>query len=503
MTSLISTTRWIGVLAFLVYVLTGGGRVVGSDEVTMLELSRGMIHGHLDVPAGATLDGPDGRHYTKNAAGQAVLALPLVAAAEAIASVARLDGLRQTLAVRFLTSFFNAWVAALLLGVFYAAARGLGVRPGAALMATLMLGFATPLWVYAKSFMAEPLQGLGLLLALAGSARAEDPKARILAGVGLFLAISVKASMLPIALLCITPVLVVRPFRESFPLAIAFALAVAGHLAYNAARFGNPLESGYGAQATLAAYTTPLVVGLYGLLISSGKGVMWFAPSLWLAPRGWKAMWQRPPLARRAAVAGLVAFAAALVLYGTFEHWAGDGSFGPRYLVPLLPLLFLPVAFALDGASRWVRGFALALGVLGLLVQLGGISIHFGAQMREAGDYPYTRALNDPRFMSDSHFNPRFSPIAAHWRMLTRNLSEHARGQVPRLSGRGDVDERVGIGRGDQARMLHALDFWWLYMLYAGLPVWPIALMMVLLLGGAIFAALQLHSAVEAEVREA
>jgi hypothetical protein len=87
--------------------------------------------------------------------------------------------------------------------------------------------------------------------------------------------------------------------------------------------------------------------------------------------------------------------------------------------------------------------------------------------------------------------------------MLTRNLSEHARGQVPRLSGRGDVDERVGIGRGDQARMLHALDFWWLYMLYAGLPVWPIALMMVLLLGGAIFAALQLHSAVEAEAREA
>ncbi|HET9327977.1 MAG TPA: hypothetical protein VFQ05_14515 [Candidatus Eisenbacteria bacterium] len=503
MKGLIATTRWIGVFAFLAYVLSGGGRVVGSDEVSMLELSRSILHGRLDIPAGATLAGPDGRHYTKNAAGQAVLALPLVAAAEGIAAVSGLDGLRRTLAVRFIASFFNAWVVALLLGVFYGAARGLQIRPRAALLATLMLGFATPLWVYAKSFMAEPLQGLGLLLALAGSAKAEDPKARFIAAIGLFLAISVKASMLPIALLCISPVLMARPLRDTRPLAIAFALAVAGHLIYNGARFGNPLESGYGAQATPAAYTTPLLIGLYGLLISSGKGVLWFAPPLWLAPRGWKTMWLKPPVARRAAVGAMLAFGAALVLYGTFEHWAGDGSFGPRYLVPLLPPAFLAVAFALDSTSRAIRAAALVLGALGLVVQLGGVSIHFGAQMREAGDYPYTRALDDPRFMSDSHFNPSFSPIVAHWRMLSRNVAEHARGEVPRLSGRGQIDERVGIGRGDQARMLHALDFWWLYMLYAGLPVWPIALMMVLLIGGMVWAALQLQAAVEAEARQA
>lgn len=499
---LIATTRWIGVLAFLAYVLTGGGRIVGSDEVTMLELSRAMLHGRLDVPAGATLDGPDGRHYTKNAAGQAVIALPLVAAGEVIAAASGLDGVRRDLAVRFVVSFFNAWVMALLLGVFYAAARTLGAGPRAALTATLMLGFATPLWVYAKSFMAEPLQGLGLLLALAGSARAEDRRARTLAAIGLFLAISVKASMLPIALLCVTPLLVARPPRESLGIGVALALAVVGHLVYNAARFGNPLETGYGAQATPAAYTTPLLVGLYGLLISSGKGVMWFAPPLWRALRGWRAMWRRPPIARRAAVGALLAGAAALVIYGTFEHWAGDGSFGPRYLVPLLPVAFLAVAFSLERASKMARAFTVALGALGLLVQLGGVSIHFGAQMREAGDYPYTLALSDPRFMSDSHFNPRFSPILGHWRMLARNIAEHAHGDVPRLTGRGQIDERVGIGRGDQARMLHALDFWWLYMLYAGLPVWPIVVMMVLLLGGVILAALRLQEAAEAEARE-
>src|SRR5262245_47571374 len=77
------TARRIALAAFLIFAVTGGGRIVGSDEVTMLELARAMLRGGLAVPAGATLRGPDGRDYTKNAAGEAVLALPLVAAGEA------------------------------------------------------------------------------------------------------------------------------------------------------------------------------------------------------------------------------------------------------------------------------------------------------------------------------------------------------------------------------------------------------------------------------------
>ena len=34
------TAGWIAAVAFLVYAISGGGRIVGSDEVTMFELSR-------------------------------------------------------------------------------------------------------------------------------------------------------------------------------------------------------------------------------------------------------------------------------------------------------------------------------------------------------------------------------------------------------------------------------------------------------------------------------
>jgi hypothetical protein len=477
------TARLLGVFAFLLYLLSGGGRIVGSDEVAMLELARAMLRGRIDVPAGATLEGRDGRHYTKNAAGQAVTALPLVAAGEAVGALSGLPEPRRTLAVRLVASLFNAWVTALLLVFFYAAARGLGARPGPALGAALLLGFATPLWVYAKSFMAEPLQALGLLVALAGSAQAAGPRGPRLAGIGVFVAVSAKASMAPLALACVAPLALGRPRRGALGPALAgFLLAGLGHLAYNVARFGNPLETGYGAQATLAAYSTPLWVGLFGLLLSPGKGVLWFAPNLVLLPAGWRALRRGPEATRRAALGILLAWVAGLLLYSTFEHWAGDGSFGPRYLVPLLPLGFLAVAVALERAGRGLARLAWALGLAGLLVQVGGVSIHFGAQMREAGDYPYKLPLDDPRFMSDSHFNPSFSPIAGHWRMLLRNLGEHLRGERPRLGGEDRPDPRLGVGPADQERLLHALDFWWLYTIYAGLPAPPVALAAALLL---------------------
>jgi hypothetical protein len=521
-----ATRRTAGALAtaaLLVFALTGGGRIVGSDELAMFELSRGLLHGALAVPAGATLAGPDGRHYTKGAAAQAVLALPFTAAGTYGARALGLAPARAELAARFAASFFNAAVTALLLALFYLAARGLGVGVRPAFAAALMLGFTTPLWVYAKSFMAEPLQAIGLLLALEGAARATDSEeATSRCALGIFLAVSVKLSMLPLVLAAAAP-LVLAGVRALGRPAFGLLAALAGHAAYNWLRFGTALETGYGVQATAAAYTTPIAVGLYGLLFSSGKGIAWFAPAVWLTPIGMRAMlgrWLAPahgvvsrilalafaPPAARAAVGAVLAWLAGLALYARFQHWAGDGSYGPRYLIPLLPLAFLPVAFALEHASRWRRALARVLAVAGLVVQIGGVAIYFGAQMREAGDYPYTLALEHPRFMYESHFVPAASPIGGHWRMLARNLSEHLRGEAPRIGVAAGAaadsaarDARTGLRGADERALLHALDFWWAYLIYAGVPAAPVVAATFALLALALLAAWRARRALRAE----
>ena len=493
------TARHLAFAAFCWYALSGGGRIVGSDEVTMLELSRAMLSGRIDVPAGATLQGRGGLHYTKNAPGQAILAAPLVAVAEGVCRAAGLEPGRRTLALRFVVSFFNAAVTAVLLGVFYLFTRWLGVGASAAMLATLLLGLTTPLWVYAKSFMAEPLQALGVLLTVWGVLRVRDhPTWSWMVASGFLLAVLVKPSMAPLAGGAMAFLWFGR-LRGFFIVLGVAALAALPLLAYNVARFGTPLETGYGAQASAAGFSTPFWVGIYGLLLSSGKGLLWFAPVLWIAVSGARAMRQAGGTRRAAfgTIVGLSVFA--LGFFGSFEHWAGDGSFGPRYLLPILPLLFVVVAFALEHGSRARLRAAQWLALAGLLVQLGGVSIHFGAQMREAGDYPYTRPLDDPRFMSDSHFNPAFSPIVGNWRMLARNLGEHLTGRAPRLQMGGEGDARLGISSDDQQRLLHAIDFWWLYMLYAGVPVVAVAIAVLGLLLITLFALRGLRLAHEDE----
>ncbi len=497
---------WIALAAFLTLAFSGGGRIVGSDEVTMFQLARAIARGGIAVPEGATRPGADGRHFSKNTAGQAVIALPFVVAGDAAARLAGFQADRRELAARFVASFFNAAVTAVLLAALFAALLGFGVGARVALAATVLTGFTTPLWVYAKSFMAEPVEAVGLLQALVGAGRAgAAPGAAAarrggrLAGLGAFVAVSAKLGVLPLVLACLAAAGFRRPRAWLEPLA-GVAAALAGHALYNALRFGTPFETGYGAQASLAAFDTPLLVGAYGLLLSSGKGLAWFAPCVWLVPAGVAAMLRgagAPAAAaggaglgragvRRAGWAIAAAFAAALLVYGRFQHWGGDGSWGPRYLVPLLPLAGVAIAFALEGASRLRRRIAWALGAVGVLVTLGGVGIYFGAQMREAGDYPYTLALEDPRFMESSHWNPRFSPIAGHWRMLVRNAAAHLRGEAPRLRPGGAVDPRTGLTPEEQETLLHALDLWWCYAGYAGLPREPLALAALALLVGAI-----------------
>ena len=164
----------------------------------------------------------------------------------------------------------------------------------------------------------------------------------------------------------------------------------------------------------------------------------------------------------------------------------------------------------------------LALGALalGAAVNAGGVAIYFGAQMREAGDYPYTRALDDPSFMAESHFNPWRMPIAAHWRMLGRNAALFARGEGPKLTpaaasgsdvpapnapehGISSVEgERLALPPSQVDALTRGLDFWWTYAAYAGLPWLPLLAVAALLFVAAGFAFARAWRAVRAlEVR--
>ncbi len=502
----------LGLAVLFLFLATAGGRITASDEYTMYRLTESLVtRGAVWVEAGNAERGPDGRLYPKAALGQALAAAPFYALGRVAA--AAFPEARRDLVTRAVTSLLNPFVCAALAAVLFLLFLAVGAAPRAAFFWAVATLLSTPLWVYGKSFLTEPLLALGLAAGLYGALRFREGGGAahaVLCGAAWGMTVVVKYALLPAVVLLALPFLpaFARRLRVAWPALAALAACAALALAYNAARTGTPWGSGYGRQATAAAFSTPLLVGLYGLLLSSGKGILWFAPLTALVPAAFPAARRR--LGAPALGIGL-ALAIMTLVYATFEHWAGDGSWGPRYLVPLLPLALTLVVAAGSGQPWQGGGRRLLVGGLalaGLLVQLGGVGIYFGAQMREAGDYPYTRALSDPSFMVDSHFNPKHSPIAGHARMLARNLAAHLRGEWPaiapivpaeagsaatsRVSGISTVEqERLSLPPAQVEALTRGLDFWWTYAAYAGLPRLPLlaATTALLLAAGAAFAA--------------
>jgi hypothetical protein len=102
---------------------------------------------------------PDGRLYPKAGIGQALAAAPFFALGKAAAIP--FQGAKKELVTRAVTSLLNAFVSGLLGAILFLLFLEVGAAPRGALFWAFATCLATPLWVYAKSFLTEPLLALG------------------------------------------------------------------------------------------------------------------------------------------------------------------------------------------------------------------------------------------------------------------------------------------------------------------------------------------------------
>jgi len=483
--------RWLGLRLFIfflsLYLLTSGGRIVSSDGNTMFLLTQSIVERHtIAIPYGNGYVGHDGRLYPKAGIGQAILSVPFYVLARVVYHRSGFGELESGYILRFVTSLIDPIAAAiavvLLLHICFC--LGYGVRTSVAL--SFAFGLTTPMWIYSKDFLTEPLTTallLGSILGLLAFKRSGRRRHLFLSGLCAAVAVLTKYAMI----LAVVPIIaffigsclpmkhrsselsgfsaVCRLLAFGTPLVACAAIA----LSYNYARFGNIFESGYSIETTREGFGTPLLVGLYGQLFSSGKSLFLYAPILVLTLSGFS-LFRRKFGAEALLFASI--FVVSVLLYSKFISWAGDGSWGPRYLVPFVPFLIIPVGSLLSSetAGKLLWGFFIFLAVTGFLIQVGGVAIYFGSYMREIGEFPYKREFNDPHFLSDSHFVPNYSPVYGHWKMLVRNVRLHMEGRLPEvpLASYAEAKGRIPLDEGARKELLTGLDFWFTYLLYVG-----------------------------------
>ena len=167
--------------------------------------------------------------------------------------------------------------------------------------------------------------------------------------------------------------------RTRLPLFIAGGLVPALELAaYQMACFGSPLALATSHQSALftdpgarwlGAFGLPEPLALAGTLVTPYRGLFFSSPVLALGFYGWWRMW-RSPRRREAILCGAV-FAAFVLMNAAFRQWHAGSTFGPRYLVPALPFLALPLAPAIQKVPR----LALALGLVSFAMMLTATAV--------------------------------------------------------------------------------------------------------------------------------
>lgn len=485
------------VLLFLV--LTSGGRLVSSDEVSMyLTIETLVRHGSLSIPAGSPNSSPVGDNtYSWYEVGNTLTGIPLYLVGILFAKLLPLSPTFQALLPKASVSLTGAFVGAFLAGSFFSLCRRSGMNTRPAILYSLLVIAGTFLLPYFKLFMKESVLALCLTASFSHIASARNSDSiRSLALAGLYAGFGILTKLtfvLNFGILLLFVFLGSREksihMNEKIRRSLAFSLpaillGIGGCAIYNFIRFGNPLISGY---PDAVQFTTPLYVGAFGLLLSPGKGLAWFAPALLLLPAALIGLRK----SHRSSVATILGiFLVNFFLYATYVAWGGDGSWGPRYLAPIVPLLVFLVVLYVDRAGRSIKLLLLFLSLAGAVGQIGGSSIYAGSYLREIGEFPYQRDFSDREFLYKSHFIPDYSPLIGHWRMATRNLAQHLGGDIPRIRiADSPSDGRLPVSRDDQEKLTLMLDFWFTYAMYSGISakvlIFSLSLLAIALAGSA------------------
>lgn len=236
--------------------------------------------------------------------------------------------------------------------------KNAGLLPGAAgarVLAGLALLFAYPFVTFATQIWVEMVGVLAVILLLLWVRRARPWPA---------LAVAIATVVMKARLGLVTVPLAAASFWRRWDrklwMPIAGLVVAAGlGLGLAALWFGNPLDPlGRRALSHLVpqGIRQPLVV-TGGLLFDAAYGIAFASPVWLVALLGLPALWRQGGVGERTLLVGGVATWAALLNY---VEWRGGGSPPFRYLVPLLPLLFLGLLQALR-SPRTGAFFFLAL----------------------------------------------------------------------------------------------------------------------------------------------
>ncbi|MDZ4698049.1 MAG: hypothetical protein SGI86_23150 [Deltaproteobacteria bacterium] len=427
------------VVILSIYLLSASREKPWGDATPVYQVAESVVlRGAIDIPTPWPPTVPVGRGgkiYAIAPFFQAVVHIPGVWLRDKVASTwPSLTPLLLPWSAHVGPAFFGALTCVL----FFGLCRREGVSLGTSLILLTALAFASSIWVYSRYPYSEILQAFCMT-----GFFAQVLAVRRDATVGRVLALAVWAGLLinakPVFAPALPPVAVYlgwdlrHNWRRLLGLGVvgmaAFLPFLGVILAYNHARYAASLSTGYGIARSV--FSASAFFGFWGLFLSPGKSLLLFSPPLFLAVAALPLFKNN----RNALWSVLLVSVPTSFLYARFIYWSGDWAWGPRYIVPFVPVFLFPAAWLLDWCwerqdrlRRWLAATVVG-GVLiwGVAVQIIGNGLYWDHYIRlatEAGTLwlGNPNRLGSPAYMPNNcgacfeemnfiQWVPAFSPI--------------------------------------------------------------------------------------------
>jgi hypothetical protein len=336
----------------------------------------------------------------------------------------------------------------------------------------LIYGLGTMAWPYSKSLMSETTLNVVILGGVYAAVSYKLTAIRrwlILSGTLMgfaFITKSISAVVFPmlVAYLLFSP-----PARRVLPdLVLCFGMPVMVFIGiqgwHNFIRYDSFFEFGYGFGWDHLGFSTPLSVGLWGLLLSPGKSLFLYSPVILLCLFSFKRFLHT----RRSEAFLFLGITLAFVLpHASWWAWSGDRAWGPRFLLPIIPYFVVPLGCFIESwsqRSNLYRRLCISLAAFSIGIQILGVAIdpqQFPRyRQRMLGELADSHGMS-PRLLfldlSYVHFNPELSHIFGNYWLSKHMLFPYDLWSDPPWTMIG----KFGLTNSRVAEEEKVVPFWW------------------------------------------
>ena len=479
------TNRVASVYLFIciscIYLLTAGGHYGGDGFWNYLTARSLVLNGDL-VISNQNFAIPEmerqyqavassNRTYSKYGLGLPLAELPFFAIGHLLSKI--INKLPADYLTMFTTSLTNVLICALWCLIFFQLSLQLNHQRQTTSWLSLFFALGSMVFPYSGYGFSEPLVGIALLGATGGCfhfTKNQTPWSLAIASICLGLAILTKlyaVITLPIFLHYIWPTLKTQSNKQQSTLAILtplifFLILILFH---NHVRYNNIFHTGYhldtlAQQGGYFVFSIPqTITALYGLILSTGRGLIFFLPLICLFPYAYRHFKTSHP---KEAQLFLNLILIHIVFFTFMIDWHAGSSWGPRYLLPIVPYIILPFSSLIQSTFK---KHTFAFGIAGIITQLPGALINPHLFVRFVQDKKIGDLIFYAGHPGDLLFSPYLSPIVGGYYQLTSGIKNMLTGTSLNYTISSGTERTLSAS----LENYDIIDLWWLNAIQTGL----------------------------------